>query len=607
MQSDESDELSREFIDFYDDVDTPIDLLSETRYIDKEFIAEGAIKNVYKVYDTHCSRSVALAQIKDDIFTLEQAVDFVREVQTTSLLEHSNIIRIYDIGITDGKPWFTMEFLSGRDLETYLKDYPTLSLFERLDIFRQLCDAVAYAHANDILHLDLKPQNVNVGEYKQIKLCDWGISSSISEHSIADLNRAQTTHGFIKGSPGYMAPEQTQPDYQKHPAADIFGLGALLYFLLTGSSPLLGDTPDDLLKNTQANNLKPLNHPSIPTRLITVLEKALDKKTSNRYNSAIELKTEIENFQSGYALEAESSSFLTQLKLFIRRNKTPSLIVATLLALLIGFTCFYISEITREKNKTQAALTEVEQQRLQAEEAKSIAQTALEDYRQEQQALNQANSELADLLIDGNLLNLRAFQFQKALQTALASHQKKPTDLTRMRVAFSAFALQKFDIAAKYSKDSTQKKHQAIHRLSLKYADKQTPLDVSDCIEIYNSISESFSNLPIYFLDQCSQNLSPRDFSEVLAHVLKKINKRKSIYFEYDPKLKTLDLSNNGNLKTTLQLIWNQQRKYEYNLLSLLPLKEITIDDTPLNRRHSYSANMPKDFKVNYHRALPAK
>ncbi|MGJ8672664.1 serine/threonine-protein kinase [Rubritalea sp.] len=607
MHDPDPDELSREFIDFYDDIDTPIDLLSETRYIDREFIAEGAVKNVYKVYDSHCSRSVALALIKDNIFSLEQSVDFIREVQTTATLEHPNIIRIYDIGLKDGKPWFTMEYLSGRNLEEYLCTGPTHSLFERLDIFRQLCDAVAYAHSHDILHLDLKPQNVNVGEYRQIKLCDWGISSSISEHSLGDLNRAQTTHGYIKGSPGYMAPEQTLADYKKHPTADIYGLGSMLYFLLTGSAPVDGSTPEELLKNTQSNKLNTLDHPSIPARLITVLSKALDTDPKNRYESAAELKTEIENFQSGYALEAESSSFPTQLKLFIRRNKTPSLVVGCLLVLLTAFTTYYISEITLEKNKTQVALTEVEHQRLkseqakeEAEDAKSIAEDALESYRKEQLALNETNNELADILIDGNLLNLRSFQFEKALETALAAHEKKPTPLTQMRISFSAFVLQKFDIAAKYSEGIENKKHKTVHKLALKFAGKPTPLGVSDCIEIYDSLGVGYANLPIYFLDQCSQTLSPYQFSKLLAHVLKKNNKRKSINFIYSPKLQNLNLSGNGNLNTTLEITWNQQRKYEYNLLSLLPIRTLTVDNSFYNRSQSYSSNMSKDFKVNY-------
>ena len=109
MESSELESLSREFVDFYEESLTPVDLLPEERYIDREFIAEGATKVVYKATDTHCSRDVALALIKDDIFDFEQAVDFVREVQLTASLEHPNIIRIYDIGITESRPSFSVE------------------------------------------------------------------------------------------------------------------------------------------------------------------------------------------------------------------------------------------------------------------------------------------------------------------------------------------------------------------------------------------------------------------------------------------------------------------------------------------------------------------
>ena len=160
MDSLEPEDISRDFIDFYEASLDPIDLLPNERYIDREFIAEGAAKKVYRATDTHCSREVALALIKEEVFDFEQAVDFVREVQLTASLEHPNIIRIYDIGITEGRPWFTMEYLSGKTLEEFLKENPELSQFERLSIFRQLCDAVTYAHENDILHLMRESQNL---------------------------------------------------------------------------------------------------------------------------------------------------------------------------------------------------------------------------------------------------------------------------------------------------------------------------------------------------------------------------------------------------------------------------------------------------------------
>lgn len=153
--------------DFYDAELNTSDLLSPERYQHRELISTGGVKEVYSVTDTHCARDIAVATIKNDVFNLRQAMDFIREIQITSGFEHPNIIRVYDVGIENGRPWFTMELSSEKTLEDFIKSGSGLSLPERLEIFIQLCDAVHYAHERDVLHLDLKPANIALGQQGQ--------------------------------------------------------------------------------------------------------------------------------------------------------------------------------------------------------------------------------------------------------------------------------------------------------------------------------------------------------------------------------------------------------------------------------------------------------
>jgi len=253
--------------DFYDADITIHDHLNKERYIDYKLIGTGSFKEVYQVFDTHCSREVAYSTLKQDLLSPENAIDFVREIQITSGFEHPNIIRIYDVGIKEDCPWFTMELSSGRTLTNLLESRNNIQLSEKLDLFIQLCDAVHYAHQHDVIHLDLKPDNINIDKHDQVLLADWGIASSICKLPEADLMRDSSQPHYIKGSLGYMAPEQAVPNYQKYPSTDIFGLGGVLFFLLTGEAPIPASDQKKMLENTKAGVIKELNRLAIPRLL----------------------------------------------------------------------------------------------------------------------------------------------------------------------------------------------------------------------------------------------------------------------------------------------------------------------------------------------------
>ena len=184
----------------------------------------------------------------------------MQEAWLVSSLKHPNIIKVHDAGVdADGRPFFTMD-LKGN---TTLKDLVRSSLGRRdmLVIFQKICDAVAYAHSEKIIHRDLKPENIQCDAFGEVLVCDWGLGKSIdpSDTNLPgvtgqwDADKNQTSHGDMKGSLGYMSPEQILHDEDIDERSDIFALGCLLHFILTGSAPFSGDKEQILAATTDSH------------------------------------------------------------------------------------------------------------------------------------------------------------------------------------------------------------------------------------------------------------------------------------------------------------------------------------------------------------------
>lgn len=569
-----------DFIDFYDEALTPIELLVEGRYIDKTYLSEGGIKKVYKVTDTHCSREIALAEIKEDVFNLAQAVDFVREVQLTAALEHPNIIRIYDIGIDGSKPWFTMELTSNKTLADYIKENPNLALSRKLNLFLQVCDAIQYAHKNDILHLDLKPENISIGAHDQLILCDWGISTSIAKRPDEDLLKGHTLNGYIKGSLGYMAPEQTQPTYEKSKTSDIFGLGSLLHFILTGEPPYEGTQKEEILKNTKLGKLKSMERKEIPTRLVPLLLKSLSPEIAHRYRNVNELIADVEQFQNGYATEAEQASLITQLKLFYQRNALVSNIASFSTAILIGFTTYYIHSIKQSEADAQ-------KQKLLANESAEAAHQALTKYEAEKIALNKANTHISGLLLEQNQNKLTRFNFTKALESAKIAHEKNPTADSRWRLGFTYFIMQDYALACSYLENIDFEVAKILHSVAYEYKKQSRPIAIKDYMTLITKIPTQFFRLHTYLVYQSADIYPPKEHVKVIFLDMERRNRNKKIFYNYNPNKRELDLSKQGDInfkflipfkappENTMQLL---------NPLNTIPLRKIRLKDTPHNR-----------------------
>ena len=393
-------DISEEDLQMAYPIQTELKQLSE-RYKAPSLIGRGGMKEIFKVTDLKASQSIAMAKLKKEAGR-ESTESFLREARLTACLQHPNIISIYDLGFDENdSPYFTMELLGGKNLHEIIKE-KSLSQNQLLNVFNKICDAVAYAHSRQIIHLDLKPDNIQIGEYGEVHLCDWGLAKILTDDDDMDidedldpniLNHA-TINGRIKGSPGYMAPEQATPYGDKDTRSDIYALGAILYTIFTGQSPIQGDTIDTLLEKTKEAQIIPIStFPEVPKSIQAIVTKSLSKEKKDRYQDVLELKADLDNFIHGFATAAENAGFLTQLQLLILRNKKP-LSVIGLIFIFIAITVY--TSFERIKTEREQAVTA----KNEAVKQKNIAENNFKLLQEEQKISSELRDEISLLFIE---------------------------------------------------------------------------------------------------------------------------------------------------------------------------------------------------------------
>ncbi|WP_411825234.1 serine/threonine-protein kinase [Luteolibacter sp. AS25] len=347
-------------------------LEERVRYRDESPIGRGALKEVYRIYDQHLHRWVAMAQLREDrgpdFYDL-----FVREARLVAALSHPNIIKIYNMGIwDDGRPFFTMDLKSNTTLADLTERVGRDELHHQLQVFGKVCDAVAYAHSRGVLHLDLKPDNIQVDDFGEVLVCDWGLGKIQEEAEFEREGAEPLTHiwgdmtlmGQIKGSPGYMAPEQVIAGSRKDHQTDIYALGCILHCILTGYPPFKGDQAEVLLKTEKDVVPAPrLEYPerNIPEGLEAVVMKATARNPEERYESVEHLHEEIESYLDGFSTHAERPGFFREARLFVARNRLPVGILAMALVVIGVTSLFFVQHITRQKLATEVERGRAEQ------------------------------------------------------------------------------------------------------------------------------------------------------------------------------------------------------------------------------------------------------
>lgn len=248
-----------------------------------DLAGEGAMGSVYRARDTVLNRVVAIKVMNATIARDQSLRDrFLREAQSAGSLQHPNVVTIYDFGELDGHLFIAMEYVEGSDLETLLAKQQTLTLQTKLEIMIDVLAGLAYAHQHGIVHRDLKPANIRVTPEPRGKLMDFGVAHLESQK--------MTQTGVMIGTPNYMAPEYISGKPVTG-ASDIFSMGAVLYEVLTGRKPFLGDTLHALLFAVVQEEPVPPSQlvPGLPVALDAVVQRAMAKEPADRYESAIDM------------------------------------------------------------------------------------------------------------------------------------------------------------------------------------------------------------------------------------------------------------------------------------------------------------------------------
>ena len=368
-----SDFLHNQYKEVKDAVNRSLDIEPE-KYSGKKLIGEGAQKKVYRVYDKSCSREVAMAVLKND--SPQDEAQFLREGRITALLEHPNIMTVYENGVDEsGNHFFTMKLVHGETLQNilnklkandpeYLEKYSIMNL---ISIFMKVCEALAYAHSKGIIHRDLKPENIHVGEFGEVLLSDWGLANLqfescdeqvLNDKTLNEIDLRVSLKGQIKGTPGFIAPEILNSKNAYSIQSDIFALGAILHTILTKNVPIKAESVQECLEKTRLGEFIPFTKDGTKAcdsvKAICLKSLKVDKK--DRYQSVNELIADIKKFQEGFATDAEEAGFRTQLSLFYKRNvKVCNASFAFILVIII-LSIYGINSIRQEEKKSNKIL-----------------------------------------------------------------------------------------------------------------------------------------------------------------------------------------------------------------------------------------------------------
>jgi serine/threonine protein kinase/tetratricopeptide (TPR) repeat protein len=408
--------------------DAVIGTLVAGRYKLLETIGEGGMGTVWMAEQREpVKRLVALKLIKAGMDSKAVLARFEAERQALALMDHPQIAKVLDGGTSaDGHPYFVMELVKGLTLTEYCDDR-RLSVEDRLQLFVQICSAVQHAHQKGIIHRDLKPSNILVTEHdgKPVpKVIDFGLAKALGAATVLTERTLHTAYGTVVGTPLYMAPEQVGINaLDVDTRTDLYALGAILYELLTGTTPLEKrrykevaweevkrlireeEPPRPSLRLSSSDALPSLaaqrqTEPAKLSRLVQgdldwIVLKALEKDRNRRYETANGLALDVQRHLRGEPVLAVPPSVSYRLRKFLRRRRGPVLAAAlVLLALLAGITATtwgFVEAVNQRDAADEARAAEVVQRHNAEVNARKATAAAAEEIRQRQNADAHAN------------------------------------------------------------------------------------------------------------------------------------------------------------------------------------------------------------------------
>ena len=273
--------------------------------------------SVYLARDRELERDVALKVLRDPAPSADERERILREARILASLEHPGIVPIHDVGtLPDGRLFYVMKRVRGERFDDFVRGPRARS--ELLRAFLQVCDAVAFAHAAGVIHRDLKPQNVMLGAFGEVLVLDWGVAKTSRRASAQVSEGAATT---AAGTPGYMAPEQINGEADER--ADVFGLGGVLFFLLTREHPSAtrGTADESAIGAT------------VPPALRAICEKARATDPAARYQSVASMAADIANYLDALPVAAHTEGIVERARRIALRHRTAILLVLAYLVM----------------------------------------------------------------------------------------------------------------------------------------------------------------------------------------------------------------------------------------------------------------------------------
>lgn len=299
-----------------------------------EKIGQGAMGAVYRARDSVIGRDVAIKVISDNALNTSDIKErFYREARSAGRLSHENITTIYDVGEDNGHPYIVMEYLEGDDLRSMINPDASHTPEEKLDVAIQICQGLHFAHRHNVIHRDIKPDNVRVLPNGRVKILDFGIARIQDDTEFQTL----TLTGTSIGTPRYMSPEQIRGE-TLDARSDIFSFGVLFYELLSGTAPFFGDRVATIIYMILNVDPEPFEFdPKVVSKeLQPILFKCLAKEKEDRYNdfteilrdlqSVLRLTTEVGDSLKSQILDSTISDFLAKDAVAVSSEPTPELL-----------------------------------------------------------------------------------------------------------------------------------------------------------------------------------------------------------------------------------------------------------------------------------------
>jgi len=351
---------------------------------------------VFAVRDTLLGRDVAMkslhgvrdgsGQTADSTGHLRSVRRFLREIQIAGRLMHPNIVHLYDAGRrADGALYYTMPLVRGRTLDQALSEAPDAAARRaHLGQFLALCNGIAFAHSRGVIHRDIKPSNVMLGEFGETLILDWGLATetdrvepvAVDGEVLESSAPERTVAGMLLGTPSYMSPEQAGGRVDEvDERSDIWGLGAVLYHILTGGPPHQGQTASEIVAKAQCDPVAPIRmtRKDAPPELAAIAEKALARDKQDRYASAKQMADDVNAYMTGERVQAHQYGTWQLLRRIAARHKA----VAT--ASVLVFVALVVSTVVTSASyrREQIARSREAVARIEEREARVDAQMRL--------------------------------------------------------------------------------------------------------------------------------------------------------------------------------------------------------------------------------------